>query len=698
MAEEQLSVGADGDESGVPAMAPTDDKALQAQIEAKNKEIAADLKAEVKKSIDDTQDRSDEWQENIDRRLGIDNSPSQSGEAPADSPINPDWPICITKEANLFSQAPSVNGQHEMTQFAQVVPIFLKAVRYELGVKRIDIGVPIGEGLADIVNASGFGTVFTEFVARVRRLPNPDDPSKPILVPTDGRIMVTRISPFKVIRPVGFTGSDYNRGPFIGYRGEYTWSQAVSILGVTAEQKDSILGTGGKGDTRDSGNRERRDGKVAKKSVVNYDRIFYWRYLVDEDEPHFDCIWEIIFVDGLDIPVKHEPWKGQRYDEQSHRYLGNTRFPVQLCSTTYVSDNPTVPSDTKIIKPQVKDSRRSRANMFASRKYSIPMIWANTSAMDPEVMAIIMSGDWDGVIPVNGMGDHIIGQVTRPQHPPESFDFDARNDADMKDMVQLGALQNGVMTPGRHTQDEVNGAQENFATLIGKQRAAVARWFLRIVDNVIGWMVLIQDFPNLSEQEKQTLFQGWDMGHIAHDLALNILPDSTIMLDSQQEANRQFSYVNRFGKSGFVNPMPFVIRGAELAGQDPSEVVTQPTPKQDPIQMSIRISSTADLMNPLMNAYAHKAGYMPDSDDLKAGEELVQAAARLAPVSSTPVPPAGVAGAPPPSAPSGPGGGGPPAPPLAGGPPPVHPDQLHSWTTMPTIVRKERENSPSGSS
>ena len=62
----------------------------------------------------------------------------------------------------------------------------------------------------------------------------------------------------------------------------------------------------------------------------NFNEAFYWRHRFDPDEKHFKAIWRIVYVDGIDEPVIHEPWKGQQYDQQSGTYVGSCKFPIQV--------------------------------------------------------------------------------------------------------------------------------------------------------------------------------------------------------------------------------------------------------------------------------------------------------------------------------------------------------------------------------
>ncbi len=646
-----------------------------------------------------------EWKINVQTRLGRAVGLYTGGISTEDeirAEVNPDWSLTKTKTANLFSQVPTVRGTHINKKYAPAIPPIMKALNYEIGERRANIGVPIVECMNDAVNASGIGAVVVDYVARFDQveapvqdsLPGPDGPipasqvspemlqeiktrskaagipfeTQMVPRPTDYRFIAKRISPNDILWAKGFLGSCFDDADWVGYTGECTVPEAEVNFKLTEDQKSRVTGSDGElilQSLRDDG----RDTPIMGKEKVAYDVMYYWRYRYDSEAKSFSEIWKIVYVSGITEPVIHEPWKGQQYDEQTHKYVGCCKFPVRYLTLTYISDNPVPPSDSAAARPQVHDMRRSRSQIFQNRERSIPIRWYDVNRIDPDVQTTLMRGTWQGMIPTNGDGTKSIGEIARASYPSEDLAFDNLIHQDLMESWRLGPDQAGTMGGGRHTKAEVETVQNNFATMLGQERALVATFMLGICEIVLGLMTLYSDFPVLSDEERQQMQQAWDQKHILHDLVLEIRPDSTIMLDAGSRIKQLMTFLNMTVKSGFIDPMPIIVELAELSGLDPNEVVKPPTPKEPPANISFRMSGKDDLINPMVVAMLIASGQAPSPQQIEQAKQLL-ASTQLPPQPQMP-------GAPPPSGPGGPPGT-PPAPgqpPPAGAPPPLPPPQ-----------------------
>jgi hypothetical protein len=672
---------------------------------AKNLKIAKKLFTRMTASRRVIKDLLPTWQANVEQRLGRVGSASTAGvqtETTTQAELNPDWALTKTKIANLYSQLPTVQGAHENKQFAAAIPPFMKSVNYELSEKRTNVSVAMNECLADVVNASGIAGVMVGYAARFRdvEVPSVDTAMIPAevlkqllaagkvpmdVVPekTDSRMFVTRISPGDLLVPTEFTGSNFDDGAFVGYKGRKVWSEAKSEWKLKESDKDDIM-TGAAKITGESMRVETDAADLnGPEDSVEFEEIYYWRYLVDADEPSFCAIWKLVRVVGRDEPVVHEPWRGQKKLEDGH-YIGSKKFPVRILTLTYISDNPLPPSDTEAGRPQVQDLRLSRAQMFQNRKNSLPMRWYDVNRLDPLVSEQLMRGTWQGIIPVNGDGSRSLGELARASYPSEDLTFDRNTQNDLRDVWGISANQGGGMSQGEHTKAEVNLVQQNFATVNGQQRFQVASFFLGAVEVLAGWMALYSDFPVLTQEEKQTMEQAWDRKTILHDLVLKILPDSTIVLDVNQKLERIFKLINMTAKSGYVNVKPLIIKAFELSGEDPAECVVDPQPpKSDDPNISYRFTGKDDMTNPMVLAILEKRGELPSIENIKAAIEKQKMMLQLAQASLPEPNSPGPEGVPPPT-PDGPGGPPKPMNPQA---PDAHPD----WYIASTVAKRQRD-------
>jgi len=654
------------------------------------------------------------WKHNVDLRLGQAIHRYTEGVTTEDdlqNEINPDWSLTKTKTANLYSQVPQVQVTHENAQFAPAIPPFAKALNYELGEKRANVGVAMEEVLNDAVNAAGIGAVIVGYAARFETVDMPveemfEGPQGPVptasltpeqmqqlataglitIKPTertvDDKFFVTRVSPPDLLWPAEFTGSCFDDGDWIGYDGKMSWPEAKNEWKLSDDLKDKAT-SGSDSPHQEDLRADPEKAGLAELKVVKYSRIFYWRYKVDSDEKSFHAIWELVFVEGIEKAVLHAPWKGQKYDEQTRTYVGSSKFPVRVLTLTYVSDNPIPPSDSAAGRPHVRDLQRSRSQMFQNRDRSVPIRWFDTNRIDPEIRELLQRGTWQGMIPTQGDGTRSIGEIARASYPAEDLAFDRSTKGDLMESWQIGPNQQGTTSPGDQTKAEVQLVQGNFATRIGQERARVASFFLSIAEVLAGWMTLYSDFPTLSDQERQQMQGAWDQKRILHDLVLKIRPDSSIVLDSQQRVQRLMAFLNMTAKSGYVNVAPIIAEIAELTGLDPASIMIKPGMKEEKPNVSYRYSGKDDLINPVVMAMLIKEGLAPSEQEIEAAKKLLMSAQMPPPL---PQPAPGLPGQPEAAGPLFPPGQGP----DEQSQPPVgeaNPD----WNLMPHVAKRSRD-------
>lgn len=596
------------------------------------------------------------WKRSVDLRLGnasVGIDTDSTNEADIKSEINPDWSLTKTKTANLFSQVPKVNASYENKQYKPAVAPFLRTLNYEISAKRCNIAAAMEETLNDVVNAAGIGGILTGYMARTetKQVPqqdtvmlqgqavptkmfNPDQQQRlvqagliqmvPVEQRTDFRFYQTRISPADLLTPAEFTGSDFNDGDFVGYDGKMPSAMAKVQFKMSDEDLKQLQGEYDEVDNKSLQSEPEGHDVIGTKNI-RYTEIFYWRYRVDPDEKCFDCIWRLVFVKGKAKAVVHEPWDGQKLVEGTHKYIGSCLFPLQILTVTYVTDNPIPPSDSEAGRSQVNDMRRSRSQMFSNREFSRPLRGFDVNRIDPLIQTNLMRGAWQGMIPINGRGQDAIWEVARASYPSENLAFDQQAKTDLQESWQIGPQQMGLGGSGAGSATGDSLAQQNFATRIGQERNKVSAFFLNCCSVLAGLIVLYSDFSNLTDQEKQAMTQAWNGQQISQDVVFTLLPDSTVVLDSNQRVQKLANFLNLTVKSGIVNPAPIITEMAELSGIDPAEVIVQPPPPQpeDP-NISFRFTGKHDLMNPVVMA-AFMKKYPVSPEELNNAKKLLMA-------------------------------------------------------------------------
>jgi hypothetical protein len=580
-----------------------------------------------------------DWAENVDYRRG---KPFSTVSDSDRVNVNIDWSLTKSKQAQLYSQTPPVYLTPKRPEFKMAVAKFQKNLNDTLTAAKM--GTTVNETVIDAINAAGFGASISGYRSTtvMKDMPTIDPATLPpelqsalaqgtYQIPMESTPQVVdkqhytkRISPADLLWPLEFTGSDFEEADWIGYTGRCYWSEAQREFGLTDEQKARVTSSAG---NRDENLRQDDETSLtANEPVITYHEIYYWAIRFDANEKYFKKINRLVFVDGIEAPVKHEAWTGQKFDEASGKYVGSCRRPIVVLTLTYISDDAIPPSDTAIGRPQVKELIRARTQIVEQRERSKPLRWFDVNRVDPMIQDTLMRGTWQGMIPTQGSGDKVVGEIARSNYPREEFDFDRVAKSDLQEQWQTGPNQSGQFASGGRSAREAGIVDQNFQTRVGFERSRVAECIVAIAEIHAGLLALYGDFDYLSDQEIQALEQSWDYTHIANEFVYYIRPDSTILLDSNQRIDKLEKLLNLVGKSGYINPQPIIEELVALHGVDPSTVVIEPTPQEPPPPtISFRFSGD-DLLSPIAIAMLLHAKQGPSPEELNAAKDMLRTA------------------------------------------------------------------------
>ena len=571
------------------------------------------------------------WQINIDVRRGKPFA-SHSDEDRISVPL--DWALTKTKQSALFSQIPQARVTHPaLNQAGPTISVFERKLNDTL--LKAGIEPAMDEVLPDVINASGIGAVIVAYEAltedkevpvqnlsllppdqaqmalETKVMPDGSDLQMEVIPQViDKRYTVTRISPSDLLWPISFTGSDLNSAPWIGRTGRVSWAVASSKWNIPESDKEKVLGED-RSHTDKLTNDTEKD-RAHSDDIVSFDEIFYREVEYDPSARSFSTIHHLIFVNGLPDPVVDEPWKGQRIEGDV--ILGSSKFPVQCLTLTYISDETVPPSDSAMGRPQVNEINKLRSQVILQRDRNIPIRWFDVNRIDPAIQQTLMRGAWQAMIPVQGSGTNILGEVAKTEIPNENYTWDSMAKSDLADTWSVGP---GQLGSGQdlETKGEVDVAEGHFQTRIGRERAKVAKFFCLIAEIMGGLLCLYED---------PTIFgEGFDPS-ISTALEYSILADSTVLLDSKQKLERLINFVNFGAKSGWVNIEPVMREIATLTGLDPNTVIVapQPTPPPPP-NISLRLSGAEDMMNPLLLAFLLQSGQGPSPEVIEQAKQLL---------------------------------------------------------------------------
>jgi hypothetical protein len=637
-------------------------------VDAKTKKRNAQFRSRVEITKSYRKKLIANWTTSIDYRRG---KPFQSQSDDDTIAVNLDWSLTKAKVAALFSQVPKVRLDHhpDTIQVGPWVASFERKINDELVKSGIESAMD--EVLPDCINAAGIGVVMVSYecihedkevpsvdlailppevhqqVLKTGKLPDGTEvPMEVVPQVVAKRYVTQRISPSDFLWPIDFTGSNFDNSPWVGRSGRLPWGEAAIKFKLKEEDKDTYLGVDNDPNSRLTADLDR--DQMENDDKVEFDEIFYKEYIYDSEAKSYESIHHLVFLANKPDPVIDEPWKGQRLDEQSGVILGSLKYPIRVLSLTYITDETIPPSDSAIGRPQVNEINKSRTQMIRQRERSIPVRWFNPDRVDPTIQQALMRGTWQHMVPIQGDGSRALGEVARAQYPIEDFTFDKIAKADLTESWTIGPNQLGsgqdVETKGESTE-----IAQGFQTRIGRERAKVASHFVSIAEVLGGLMILYED-PAL-------LGKGFDPT-VSRALSYSILADSTVLVDTAQRLQKINQFLNTYAKSGWVNVEPILKEAATLTGLDPNVVIQAPQPKP-PVEpnISLRLTGTEDMMNPLTLAFLIKSGQAPPTELIEQAKNLIQQAV-LNPQTAPPQPPAGPDGQPAPPGPPPPPGVG----------------------------------------
>jgi hypothetical protein len=465
--------------------------------------------------------------------------------------------------------------------------------------------------------------------------PGAPEPPKPITMPytTAKRFDMRSISPADLIWDVSFTGSDWNKIPLIGESGRIHWGQAIKEFGQSEENpnglteldKDTVCGRDDRNDL-DMLTHQADRQRYKDSDIVSYDQIFYRRFYFDENETSFEAIQRVVFVRGRSggKPVIDELWTGQkrvRDDEGGvDAIVGSCKYPIQVGTLTYISDEAIPPSDTAMGRPQIDELSMGRSMMMAQRRFSLPWRWFNNNLVPPEIVTQLMRGEWQGAVPLNGSGDKVMGEVARAQYPREDFEFDRVAKAELDATWNLGTSLSGGGSGNTQVRSaaEAEAVQSNLSTVMAMDRAKVIKLFCNSAEVLAGMMALYADFT----PDEMEALGAWDREKFASYFIFSVRGDASVLLDAGQRLAKLERFWNQTAKSGMVDEVPILQEMASLNDID-EELVHPPAPPPPPkMNISLRLGAE-ELNNPIFVAMLMGTGQFPDAKALAAAKQAI---------------------------------------------------------------------------
>jgi len=558
-------------------------------------------------SRDDIDKRKPDWDKNLERYL----AKTKTSAAKDEVIVPKDYANTEQKKGQLFFQTPYIQAlplEPNAAGLEEPISVFEPVINHYLGPDGDNAKSMVDEVLMDALVASG---IFASKIAyesiqdgtkpvQVGQQPDPNfvpppmmDPMQPppqapmVPVMQDAPNIISekyiweRISPAKLLVPVEFTGSDYDKSPWLGFDFLMDFEPAKRAFNLPddfnafAGDDDHLLGK----------DKNTGDQRGAPKRVKGSE-IWYKASLFDETVKNPDLLRVLVIIDGVDAPVKHKDSPYQIVQEDGS-IIGMPGFPIHVGALRYVPDSAFPPSDCQMSRVQVEELSGGRTQMVRNRKRSVPMRYAPIG-LGTEFFSKIEKNIDQGVIPI--ADEHFmsygpegpIREVNRAQFPKENFSFDQIANRDISETWALDATQRGVSQEHSVTATEIERTQQNANIRLSRERTTFLTWFARGTTKLAA---LIQQFADQTQyvaivgEDGARRLQPWDKTKIQGRYLFACRPDSSIMVDAAANEKRALDRFNLLHGSPFINQQELLAETLRDMGKDPAKLIAQPQPK-----------------------------------------------------------------------------------------------------------------------
>ena len=549
--------------------------------------------------------------------------------------VNIDYANTEAKKALLFFQSPELQLQAKRVDDVQAAPLAQAVINYKLNYD-INVMATVDQILTDLICPAGLGVtvigyecfkgpdieepvmedVTDEFTGQPVLGLDGQPAQRPAVDPETGEPLVNslpniiresyfweRETPMKVGIPASFTGSDYDQAPYLWRevltdKDTFKARYGVDYEAATVSQDDNRLTTD--------------PDQQATPNMVRAIEVWYRSsvYRVEATDP--ERYTQLILAMGRGGSradrsqariIVHRDSPYQVLDGRGRVISGMRGNPIHILTLRYVSDDPYPPSDCSMSRAQVDELSLSRSQMVQQRRRNLPLRWVNTS-VDPSAKATIErleKGEIQGIIPLLGDGNQIIGSVQQSGFPRENFTFQDIIERDIAREWALGANQNGTATDAQ-TATEATIMQNNTDSRLSAERAKVLRWYVRGAEKVFS---LIQQFaddadfvPMLGPDGAEVLTQ-WNKTAIQGLFRFEARPDSTIRMDASQERELFLRLYNLAANDPNFNRIELDRMLAQKFHLDPGRVVVAQPPQPPPDRPKMSVSITGMDLSPM---------------------------------------------------------------------------------------------------
>jgi hypothetical protein len=263
----------------------------------------------------------------------------------------------------------------------------------------------------------------------------------------------------------------------------------------------------------------------------------------------------------------------------------------------------------------VDEESAARTIMMQQRRRSLPLRWVDQNRIDPATLTKITTGEVQAVVPLDGPGNEIIGEIARANYPRENFTISEINERDIAKVWSLGANQQGVTSSGGRTATELSLIQGNVDVRMDAERTRVLDWYVSVCEQLGALLQLFADDEQYAEvlgPDGAKRLEAWDKTKIAGDFVYSVKPDSAQKVDANVDRKMQLDLYQLTANDPFVNRGELTRGILESFNKDPGRTMQQP-PQAAPDKPKINLSFKGeDLDNPMVISLLQQSGFQID--------------------------------------------------------------------------------------
>jgi hypothetical protein len=355
-------------------------------------------------------------------------------------------------------------------------------------------------------------------------------------VPVKSECFIEGVSPKQVIIPNGWNSTNYDKGPYLGWRFKMSLTAAKRVFTLPEDFKGSMTNVSDDMEFDHGGNSD----TTPPTDIVTGTQLWYRTSEFRDDEIHPDHLTELVIIDGIPTAAKHEAFKCQSFDARGRLTPDSlVGFPLQALVIRAMTDAAYLMSDVAVGLPLINELDVYREQMVKQREITLTRAFYDTDKIGKDSLDKLIRAAQGGMIglPHSAFIDGLdpVRALPMPPYHPDNYQANAIIDQDLSRTHAVDSLASGVTSGDAGlTATEANLRQANVNVRLGWEQSFVADWFITLstkFSTILQKFLSVEDAAQIVGMAKA---QQWDVLRktIPTRFAFTMTPDSSLRNDT----------------------------------------------------------------------------------------------------------------------------------------------------------------------